>query len=328
MNAGSAPVSGPTDSGNSREKATAFAPATVANVAVGFDLLGFAVQGVGDRVTVTRTQAAGLVEIEAIEGDPAIPLDPAQNTATVGLLKLMRDLQPAFGLQVRVNKGIPLGSGLGGSAASAVGAIVAANALLEKPLTREALFSYALEGETAASGARHGDNVAPCLWGGLVLCRSVDPPRIVPVPVPQEVLCVLVHPEVRVDTREARKVLSPQLALGIYVKQSSHLAAFLAGCFQGDLELVGESLRDELIEPQRAELIPGFAQVKNAAMRGGALGCSISGSGPCVFAWVSGEEQALRIRGAMVQEFERAGVRSVRSWISPVGFRGAHVVEE
>ncbi|MFL6336226.1 MAG: homoserine kinase [Pyrinomonadaceae bacterium] len=313
------------------KSATAFAPATVSNVAVGFDALGFAVEAAGDEVTVTLTEGhtVRVVEVSDTTGtlpDGAVPLDPQQNTATVGLLRLLEDLRPGFGFDVGVRKGIALGSGMGGSAASAVAALVAANSLLERPLPKESLLAYALAAEVVACGASHPDNAAPSLFGGLTLIVSTDPLRCVRLPVPRGLLAVLVHPHVRVDTRDSRAVLGPSVPLADHVRQSARLAGLVSACFTGDIELMRTCLEDIVIEPQRAALIPGFARVKAAALEAGALGASISGSGPSVFALVDDEEIAQRTRDAMVKEFRSSGVAEVDSWVSPVSREGARVI--
>jgi homoserine kinase len=312
-------------------RATAFAPATVANVAVGFDILGFAVEGAGDEVTVTVTQTPGarIRDISDATGTLAagdIPSDPARNTATVGLIKLLEDLRPGHGFEVSVRKGIALGSGMGGSAASAVASLVAANALLERPLGRADLLKYAVAAEAAASGTPHPDNVTPCLFGGLTLAVSNEPLRHVRLPVPPGVLTVLVHPRIRLDTRDARRVLRPDVPLAAHVRQSALLGGFVAGCYTNDLDLIRHSLKDVVIEPQRAALIPGFARVQAAALACGALGASISGSGPSLFAWVASESEAAAARAAMVEAFRAAGVGEVDSWVSPVSQDGARVI--
>jgi homoserine kinase len=314
-----------------RESATAFAPATVANVAVGFDILGFAVEHVGDRVTVTKTPEPSVTVREITdEGgrrlDSEITFDPERNTATVGLLAMREDLKLAHGFEVSIRKGIALGSGLGGSASSAVAGVVAAGALLERPLDAESLLRYALLGEQAASAAVHPDNVAPCLLGGMVLVTSLSPLRYVRLPVPERILTVLAHPHARIDTRAARRLLRAEVSMSDYVRQSASLAGFVAGCYTSDVELIGECLRDVIVEPQRASLIRGFADVKAAALEAGALGASISGSGPTVFAWVTSEEAAERVRRAMVGAFEEHGAGEVDSWVSHVSARGARVV--
>jgi homoserine kinase len=231
-----------------------------------------------------------------------------------------------FGFEVSITKGIALGSGMGGSAASAVAALVAANALLERPLDAESLLRYALLGEHAASAAFHPDNVAPCLFGGLTLVTSTSPLRYVRIPVPERILTVLAHPHSRVDTRSARRLLRPEVPLADHVRQSASLAGFVAGCYTNDYELIGDCLRDVIIEPQRASLIPGFAEVKAAAMEAGALGSSVSGSGPTMFAWVTSADAAERVRHAMVRAFPEHGAAEADSWISPVSMQGARVI--
>jgi homoserine kinase len=305
--------------------ATAFAPAGVGNVGVGFDVLGHTLQGVGDHVTVRRIDEP-TVRIAEITGlDDALPMTAAHNTATAGLLLLRQELELPWGMEVLIEKGIPLGSGMGGSAASAVGALVAANALLPRPLEPNALFRYALIGEAVASGSSHGDNLAPGLLGGLTLVRSADPPDLVRVPVPSRLRCVLVHPHIRLDTRVARGVLKPDLPLKKHIEQSANLAGLLAGCFVGDLELIGRSLVDVLVEPFREHLVPGFRAVKAAALEAGALGGSLSGAGPSVFAWCADDTVAERVRDAMRDAFCAAGLQA-DGWISPVDGPGARIV--
>jgi homoserine kinase len=313
--------------------ATAFAPATVANVAVGFDILGFAVEAAGDRVRVTRTKepSVTILEITDDAGAPfgtEIPLDPSRNTATVGLSALLEERKLDFGFEVSVRKGIALGSGLGGSAASAVASLVAANALLERPLAAAELMPYALLGEQAASGAIHPDNVAPCLLGGLTLVTSLSPFRCVRLPVPRQILTVLVHPRVRVDTRGARRLLRAEVPLSDLVRQTASLAGFVAGCYTDDLELIRQSLRDHVVEPQRSQLIPAFAEMKAAALEAGALGASISGSGPTVFAWVASPEAAESVRHSMLRALKEHGGAEADSWVSPVGEQGARVLDK
>lgn len=303
--------------------ATVFAPATVGNVGVGFDLLGHALVALGDEITVTRIDEP-VVRGRELTG-LGLPTDPRANTATAGLVRLVEDLKLPFGFEVSIDKGIPLGSGMGGSAASAGGAIVAASALLPRPLGEAELLHYGMVGEEVASGSSHADNLAPCILGGLVLARSLDPVDVVRIPVPPTLRCVLVRPELRVDTRAARGVLPATIPLADHVRQSSNLAGVLAGCYAGDLELIARSLADLLVEPHRAPLVKGFAPVKCAALRAGALGCSLSGSGPSVFAWCDGDDRGEEILGQMVNAFAVAGV-DARGWISPVDAPGASIL--
>jgi len=309
---------------NRRDSATAFAPASVGNVAVGFDILGHTVAAIGDRVTATRRDAPG-VSIRSIRGVvEGLPMAAEQNTAGMAALALQRGLGLPFGFELDVIKGIPLGSGLGGSAASAVAAVVAAAALVDEALDPTRLLHFAMQGEAVASGSVHVDNIAPSLFGGLVLTVGIDDPRVKRIPVPGEVRCVLVHPHMVLATREARAVLSPTVGLSDVIWQQANLAGFLAGCFTNDLALIRESLLDVVIEPQRQKLIPGFGDVKQAALDAGALGCSISGAGPTVFAWAL-EPQAERIRAGMVDAFRRHGLES-DSWVSTIDTAGARVV--
>ncbi len=314
-------------------RATAFAPASVANVAVGFDLLGFSIDVAGDKVTVERTQSPE-VTIQQISGlIQNLPVDPSKNTATAGLIQLVQDQELDFGFRVSIEKGIPFSSGMGGSAASAVAAIVAANALLAAPLTNQEMITYALIGEAQASGSFHADNIAPCFFGGLTLSRvtqdtnGVGRPRVevIPLPLPSQVYCVLVHPHLSVETKTARGILKQEVALKTHIEQSASLAAFIAGCFRDDIDLLARSLRDVLIEPQRAHLIPGFQKVKEAALKNGALGCSISGAGPSVFAWVQGEERARSAQHAMCAAFQDAQL-ATSSWAVPLQSAGARLI--
>lgn len=311
-----------------RRTATAFAPATVGNAAVGFDVLGFEIPVVGDTVTVTRRDdLCGRVEVEAVLDDGAgIPADPARNTASVALVAMVERFDLPFGFSLSVEKGIPLAAGMGGSAASAVAAVVAANALLDRPLSTADQCACAVAGEASASGAPHADNVAPCLYGGMTLVLSHDPPDVLNIPVPRQIVCVLVHPHMRIETREARGVLRSEVPLETHTRQSALLGAFITGCFRSDLGLIARSLDDVVIEPQRSKLIPGFDEVKRAALSAGALGASISGAGPSVFAWCRSADDAERVRAAVQGAFVSVGLE-VDAWVAPVGTRGAHVIE-
>ncbi|WP_369916670.1 homoserine kinase [Xanthomonas sp. NCPPB 3005] len=303
-------------------EARAFAPASVANVAVGFDLLGYAVEGVGDTVTVRRIDAP-LVRVAAIRGTTvALPLEAARNTAGAALIALREALALPFGFELEIDKGIPLSSGMGGSAASCVAALVAANALLDAPLSREQLYPYSLEGEAVASGSRHGDNLGPMFLGGLVLSTLQ---QMVPVPVPAAWHSLLVHPDAVLETRRAREALAGDYRLGEFVAQSSNLALVLAGCHAGDEQLVRVGLRDVLIEPRRAPLIVGFDGAKEAALAAGAMGASISGAGPSVFAWFATRAAAEAAAPAVQAAFAAAGFDS-QHWVSPLQCPGARLL--
>lgn len=285
----------------------AFAPGSVGNVGVGFDILGHSIAGIGDVATVRRIDAPA-VRIAAIRGTVTdLPLDAQRNTAGMALISLREALDLPFGFELVLDKGIPLGSGLGGSAASCVAALVAANALLDAPLAADALYPHALAGEAVASGGRHGDNVGPMLLGGLVLATAE---RLTRIEVPAAWHAAVVHPHAVLETRQARAALAGDYALGEFVAQSAQLAQVLLGCERGDAALVRAGLNDLLVEPRRAPLIAGFAAVKEAALAAGAMGASISGAGPSVFAWGESRADAERAATAMAAAFAGAGFDS------------------
>jgi homoserine kinase len=309
---------------------TAFAPATVSNVACGFDVLGFAVADVGDRITATATRRPGIT-ITRIEGvDAAIPYDARINTAGVAAATLLEGAGvKQKGLELAIHKGIPPSSGLGSSAASAVAAVVAANAALGLGLPPERLLAFALEGERIASGGvLHGDNVAPCLFGGLVAVRSLDPFDIVSIPVPDGLTCALVRPHIEIRTSESRALLGNAIPLSTAVRQWANVAGLVAGLFRSDWDLISRSLEDVVAEPVRGRQVPAFREMKQAALDAGALGCSLSGSGPTVFALCRGAQIAERAAAAMQQALTtQAGIAGDR-YVSRVGGTGARLVED
>jgi homoserine kinase len=306
------------------ERATAFAPASVGNVAIGFDILGFSVDALGDRVTVSRRKEAG-VGISAIRGVAGdLPRQPERNTAGRALLAMQEALRPGFGFEMQIDKGIPLGSGLGGSAASAVGAVVAANALLDEPCSKLDLLKFAMQGEAVASGSLHVDNIAPSLFGGLVLTVGIDHPRVKQIPVPPEVRAVILHPHMFLSTRQARAILRRTVEMSDFVWQTANLAGFISGCYTNDLDMIRASFEDVVIEPQRQALIPGFPEVRRASMEAGALGCSISGAGPTMFAWAIAS-RAQAVLEAMRAQFARRSIE-IDEWIVEINSTGAHVL--
>ena len=290
-----------------RREARAFAPGSVGNVGVGLDVLGHSIAGIGDNATVRRIDEP-TVRINAIRGTVTdLPLEAERNTAGGALIALREALALPFGFELELDKGIPLGSGLGGSAASCVAALVAANALLDAPLSPHALYPHALAGEAVASGSRHGDNVGPMLLGGLVLATA---DRLTKIDVPAEWHAGVVHPHAVLETRRAREALAGAYALKEFVAQSANLAQVLLGCERGDASLVRAGLSDVLVEPRRAPLIAGFPDVKQAALDSGAMGASISGAGPSVFAWCEDAAAAQRAGDAMQAAFAAAGIAS------------------
>jgi homoserine kinase len=306
------------------QQATAFAPASVGNVAIGFDILGFSVDALGDRVTVSRRAEPGVV-IRAVRGIAGeLPTEPEKNTAGRALLAMQDALKPGFGFEMEIDKGIPLGSGLGGSAASAVGAVVAANALLDKPCSKIELLKFAMQGEAVASGSLHVDNISPSLFGGLVLTVGIDNPRVKRIPVPLDVRAIILHPHMFLSTRQARAILRRTVEMSDFVWQTANLAGFISGCYTDDLEMIRASLEDVVIEPQRQALIPGFPEVRRASMEAGSLGCSISGAGPTMFAWAT-TERAPAVLKAMRGEFSKRSIE-IDEWIVEINSAGARVV--
>lgn len=306
------------------EGATAFAPASVGNVAIGFDILGFSVDALGDRVTVARRAepGVGITAIRGVAGD--LPKQPEKNTAGRALLAMQEKLKPGFGFEMEIDKGIPLGSGLGGSAASAVGAVVAANALLDKPCTKLELLQFAMQGEAVASGSLHVDNISPSLFGGLVLTVGIDHPRVKRIPVPLDVRAVILHPHMFLSTKQARAILRGTVEMSDFVWQTANLAGFISGCYTDDLEMIRASFEDVVIEPQRQALIPGFPEVRRASMEAGALGCSISGAGPTMFAWAVAD-RAPSVLQAMRAEFTKRSIE-IDEWIVEINSSGARLV--
>jgi len=313
----------PPVTGSQTRIARAFAPASVGNVGVGFDILGHSMAGAGDRADV-RVIDEPVVRIAAIDGAVTdLPREPRLNTAGMALLALCEALSWPHGFELILHKGIPLGSGMGGSAASCVAALVAANALLEQPLPQEALYRFALDGEAVASGSRHGDNLGSMLLGGLVLATH---DRLLRIPVPRNWHCALVHPHCVLETRKARAALAGAYALHTFVAQSANLALVLAGCFRGDAALVREGLADVLVEPRRASLVPGFARVKQAALDHRALGASISGAGPSVFGWYENRADAEAAAAAMQGAFAAEGMQS-DAFVAPIESPAAGLIE-
>lgn len=304
----------------------AYAPGSVSNVACGFDVLGFALDEPGDIVIAAQKDGPG-VTIAAIEGDGGrLPTDPDRNTAGAAVQALLRRLETTRGVSLTIQKGLPLASGIGSSGASAVAAVVAVNELLGRPATLDLLLACAMAGEQAGCGASHPDNVAPSLYGGFILARSANPPDIVRLPVPDGLACAVLHPHVEVQTGAARALLGDQVNLRDAVRQWGNLGALVASLFNGDQALLSRSLEDVIAEPKRASLVPGFFAVKAAAQAAGALGCSLSGSGPSVFALASSLDVARQAGDAMQRAFNAESGVGADVWVSLVGRQGARVI--
>ena len=301
-----------------------FAPATVANVAVGFDILGFALDAPGDEVVVRSSAKPGL-RITAITGTQGkqLPFEVEKNTAGFAALQLLDHLgETQRGVEMEIHKKMPFGSGLGSSAASAAAAVTAVNELLGRPLDKIHLLPFAVAGEQVADGAYHADNVGPSLLGGMILIRNNQSLDVHRLPVPANLFASVVYPAVEILTKDARSILSDSVELKKHILQSGNLAAFIVSLYQADFGLMSRCLKDVIIEPQRARLIPCFQQVKETALSAGALGCSISGAGPSIFALSQGRKQAEEIGTAMQGVFGDAGI-ACDIYISPINQEGA-----
>ncbi len=304
---------------------TAFAPASIGNVGVGFDMLGLAIAGAGDKVSARQVDKAGVTikEVRGLDGEIHAELSSRadENTASIAAQALLDEAGIEMGVELVVYKGVPLQSGMGSSAASAVAAVVAVNQLLDRPLPTERLLAPALQGEKFASGGLHADNVAPSLVGGLVLCPQVLLPQMISVTPPKHVSSVLIHPELQVNTAESRGKLLTEYSIEQWLTQQGYLAGFIAACEQNDVELFAQCLRDTVIEPQRAASVPCFAAVKAAAMRSKAYGCSLSGSGPSIFA-ICADADAAALADAMSKACSEAGFEC-QAWVSNMDAPGA-----
>ena len=302
----------------------AFAPATVSNLGPGFDCLGLALPGPGDRVRARLGEAPG-VRLLAVSGDEGrLPRDWAKNTAGVAVAALLRRHAPHAAVELELDKGLPLGSGLGSSGASAAAAVVAVNALLDLGLGSEQLVDAAREGEHTACGAAHPDNVAPAIMGGIVLIASTEPLRLFALPVPDRLWIVTYTPSHPVETAKARAVLPARIPLGTAVQQWSRLAMLVHALHLGDIALLGEAIVDVVAEPARASLIPSFVHAKAACQEAGALATSISGAGPTTFAFCDDESRAATILQIIDEVFTGAGIGGTGQ-VSQVG-EGARVI--
>ena len=283
-----------------------FCPGTIANVSCGFDVLGLSLAGVGEYMTVTQTPTKGIT-ISEITGQE-LPLETAKNVAGVAGLALLEALGSEAGFDIKIEKKIKAGSGIGSSAASSAGAVWAINHLLGNPYTTIELIPFAMEGERLASGVAHADNVAPALLGGFTLVRSTDPLDVVSLPSPRELYATVIHPQIEIKTADSRRILKSSLSLKDAITQWGNVGGLVAGLYREDYELIGRSLQDVVIEPVRSILIPGFDEIKAAALNAGALGCGISGSGPSVFALSKGADKAHEVAQQLKEVYTPMGI--------------------
>lgn len=300
------------------KKITIHSPATVANMVCGFDVLGFAVHEPYDIMHIELTEEPGII-IEN-EDDFNLPTDPLHNVAGAALLALMEAYGKPVGFKLSINKQIKPGSGVGSSAASSAGAVAGANALLGNPFSNEELVKFAMNGEKLASGVKHADNIAPCIYGGVTLIRSVFPLDIVKLNVP-DLYVTIIHPQIEVKTSDARSILKQQVLLKDAIKQWGNIAGLVAGLEKGDYDLIGRSLEDFLIEPTRSILIPAFDKIKRVSKELGALGGGISGSGPSIFMLSTNESTAKSVEMAMRQIYDQIGL-GYHAYLTTINTRG------
>ena len=311
---------------NRYKSVTAFAPASVANVGCGFDVMGYAVDGIGDKVTITYNPDADTTKV-ILKGKYGhlTPETRHKNTAGVAVIAYLQALgMTDMPVEIELEKNMPLGSGMGSSASSSAAAVFAINELLGCPLSTLQLIPFAMEGERIACGTAHADNVAPALLGGFTLIRSYNPLDIVPVNCPEDLFSAIIHPDIELNTADARRVLKSEVSFQNAISQSANTAGFMVALIRGDYDLLKRSMSDLLAEPYRTQLIPGFDAVKNAAMDAGAVGCGISGSGPSVFALCQGQHKARQVADAISTEFHKIGLHN-EAFVSKVDAPGTRV---
>lgn len=308
-----------------KKEVRVFAPASVSNVACGFDVMGFAIEKPGDEVVLRLSDEPG-VRITKIIGDNGrLPLNPEENTAGAPVIAICEYASFRHGIEIEVHKKMPLGSGLGSSAASAVAAAYAADQLLELNLSKKELLEFAIRGEQIASGAVHADNVAPSLYGGFILIRGYHPTDIVEIPVPDSLFCTVLHPDTEINTKESRRLLPKQVSLEDAKTQWGNTAGLIAGLMKSDFGLISRSLKDVIIEPARAATIPCYGSIKQAAIHAGALGCNISGSGPSIFALSDSFERAELVGEMMRLALDKS--ISSQTYISKINCQGPVLLE-
>lgn len=288
------------------EEIKIFCPASIANLSCGFDVLGLALENVGDEMMVRKSSEPGIRITKIIGQD--LPTEPHLNVAGVASMALLAKSKYEGGFEIEIHKNIKPGSGIGSSAASSAGAVWAINELLQKPFSKLELTQFAMQGERLASDVAHADNVAPVIYGGFTLVRSYDPLDIVQIPTPEELFVTLIHPQIEIKTADSRKILKSNISLEKGIRQWGNLGGLVAGLFKEDYDLIGRSLEDHIIEPTRSILIPGFSQVKEKSIKAGALGGGISGSGPSIFTLSKGEVNAQQVAKAMSKIYSKIGI--------------------
>jgi len=304
-----------------------FAPATISNVGCGFDTIGFAIDKPGDIVKL-KLRNDGIIRITKITGDNGVlPKDIKKNTATVAILELLKNYNDkSIGVDVEIRKKMPIGSGLGSSAASAVAAAYGMNILLDNFFPQKEVLDFAIKGEAIASGAIHADNVAPSLMGGFVLIRDYNPVEIIKLPVPNNLYCTVIYPHIVIETKKARKLIKKNIKLSSARKHFGNIGSLVSSLYENDIELLSRTIHDEISEPARASLIPAFYDIKKSALENGAFGCTISGSGPSIFAFSKSQIAAIKIGKSMRKVTTENGLKS-NLYISKINKTGPKIIK-
>lgn len=304
-----------------------FAPATISNVGCGFDTIGFALNEPGDVVKVKLTNNSK-VRITKISGDNGkLPYDIRKNTSSVAILELLKNYNDSsLGIDLEIHKQMPIGSGLGSSAASSVAGVFALNKLLGNPFSQNEVLNFAIKGESIASGAVHADNVAPCLMGGFIIIRDYNPLEIIQLPVPQNLYCAVVYPHIVIETKKARKLIKKKIDLPKARKHFGNIGAMVSSLYENNISLLARTIHDEISEPARSILINGYNGIKQAAIENGAFGCSISGSGPSIFAFAKSKKNADKIGNIMKDEVNKNGMKATL-FVSKINKRGPKIIK-
>lgn len=302
---------------------TIFSPATVANVSCGFDVLGFCLDSIGDEMVIRKTSNKG-IHITKIEGFD-LPKESEKNVAGVSALAMYEAVNPDFGFEIEINKKIKPGSGIGSSAASAVGSVFGMNELLGRPFNKTQLTEFAIKGEALASKCEHADNLAPAIFGGFTLVKSISPLEILEIPSPEKLYATIIHPQIEIKTSEARAILPKAIPLQDAITQWANFGSLIHGLHTNDYQLIKRSLHDVVIEPYRSQLIPEFKIIRSKAIDAGALGCGISGSGPSIFALSEGVDNAKMVEAEMKNIFSNTDI-AFETYMSKINTEGVKVL--
>ena len=300
-----------------------FSPATVANVSCGFDVLGFCLNSIGDEMVIRKTRKKG-IRISKIKGFE-LPLDSTKNVAGISALAMYEAVKPDFGFEIEINKKIKPGSGIGSSAASAVGSVFGMNELMGNPFNKTQLTKFAIKGEAFASKCEHADNLAPAIFGGFTLVKSLDPLEILQIPSPDNLYATIIHPQIEIKTSEARAILPNEIPIKDAITQWANFGSLIHGLHTNDFALIKRSLLDVVIEPYRSKLIPKFEEIKIESLKAGALGCGISGSGPSIFTLNEGLDVAKKVEHAMKNVFSSTHI-AYETYVTKINKEGIKII--